>query len=196
MTDIEKRNLAEVRAGVSGLMPSLEKKKNMPIFKNWKPKTVAGKVLKGAAIGIGGATLLATGVGAAAGVIGGGGLLAGAAGGVGTLVKGVKSAGGGVKTVLSKVSAGATKLLTGQSKEELAILKEAKSEAKEAKSKIDLVKKLQKTGLSEAEARIRAGLSFDQLPKVDGVETKSNNMLMYAGLGLAALFLLPKLLKR
>lgn len=192
MTDIEKRRNAEIQAGV--IAPAQLKSEKMAI--KWKPKTVAGKILKGAAIGIGGAGLLATGIGAAVGVVGGGGLLAGAAGGVGTLVKGVKAAGGGVKTVLSKVSAGATKLLTGQSKEELAVLKEAKKEAKEAANKIDLVKKLQKTGLSETEARIRAGLTVSELPKLDGVETGSKNMLMYAGIGLAALFLLPKLLKR
>ena len=127
----------------------------MPLFKNWKPKTVAGKILKGATIGIGAVGLAATGVGAVAGVIGGTGLLAGAAAGVGTVVKAI---GGGTKAVVSKVGGSALKLITGQSKEERQIIKEAKDEARIAKGKQDLMQKLQKLGLSQSEAASKAGI--------------------------------------
>jgi hypothetical protein len=165
----------------------------------WKPKTIAGKILKGVAIGGAGVTALATGVGAVGGVIGGTGLLAGAVKGVGSVVKAV---GGGVKTVASKVSAGAVKLVTGQSKEDLQLVKEVKAETKAAAAKLDLVNRLEKAGASPEAARMKAGLSNLSIPKLEGLQDtpadaqKKTNMLVYAGLGLAALFLLPKLLKR
>ena len=185
----------------------------MGILKNWKPKTVAGKILKGSAIGIGGGALLATGVGAVVGAVGGTGLLAGAAAGVGTAVKVVKGAGTVTKTVMSKVSASAVKLVTGQTKEEREILKEAKQDARLAQSKANLVAKLVKTGLSEAQARSKAGLSDEGSTYQQADKTVSellpeeaagklikpkgvNQNLVYAGLGLAALFILPKILKR
>ncbi len=185
----------------------------MGILKGWKPKTVAGKILKGAAIGIGGGALLATGVGAVVGAVGGTGLLAGAAAGVGTAVKIAKGAGAVTKTVMSKVSASAVKLVTGQTKEERAILKEAKQEARFAQGKANLIQKLIKTGLSEKAAMEKAGITetgstyqqadkevssllpeeaADKLIKPKGIDNK----IVYAGLGLAALFLLPKILKR
>ena len=98
----------------------------------WKPKTIAGKILKGAAIGIGGGALLATGVGAIVGAVGGTGLLAGAAAGLGGVVKVAKGAGTVTKSVMSKVSASAVKLVTGQSKEDREILKEAKQDSPSA----------------------------------------------------------------
>lgn len=185
----------------------------MGLFSNWKPGTIAGKILKGAVIGVGGAAALASGVGAIAGAVGGAGLLAGAAGGVGSVIKAV---GGGTKTVLSKVSASAAKLITGESKEERQILREVKADAKAAQNKAEFVQKLMKAGLSEKEARIKAGLPADSGPSLVYEEKtvsellpeeaaekialdrpgKINPGVIYAGLGLAALFLLPKILKR
>lgn len=150
----------------------------MGLFKNWKPKTVAGKILKGTTIGVLGVGAVATGVGAVAGAVGGAGLLAGAASGVGTLVKGVGKVAGGGKTVLSKVSASAVKLVTGESKEERAILKEVKDQAKQAKEQNEFIQKLVKAGLSEKEAYAKLGLTYP----VSGDEKTESGIGFLAGL--------------
>lgn len=194
----------------------------MGLFKNWKPKTKVGKVLKGVTIGATAVAAVATGVGAVAGAAGGVGLLAGAAKGLGTVVRGVKALGGGTKTVMSKISGGASKLLTGQSKEENEIIKQAKLEARTAAQSNTAVDKLMKLGVSENDARIKLGLPIlldtktedagtDFLSKMRaglfgggtaGTETGTGTAkmpdqkaLIYGGLGLAALLFLPKLLK-
>lgn len=190
----------------------------MGLFKNWKPKTKVGKVLKGVTIGATAVAAVATGVGAVAGAAGGVGLFAGAAKGLGTVVRGVKGFGGGTKTVLSKISGGAAKLLTGQSKEENEIIKQAKAEARTAAQSNNAIDKLMKLGVSENEARLKLGLPMltdtktedegeDFLSKLRSglfgakeTETgkaspKNEKALIYGGLGLAALFILPKILK-
>lgn len=189
----------------------------MGLFKKWQPKTKFGKIMKGVTIGSVGVAGIATGVGAVAGAVGGVGLFAGAAKGVGTLVKAV---GGGTKVIGSKISASAVKLLTGQSKEENAIIKEVKDQAKAAAQSNDAVSKLMKLGLSEGEARAKLGLSQlsdDKQPDTDDLGfwgklisgenkiasdvnasaplPKDNKMLIYGGLGMLGLLFLPKILK-
>jgi len=185
----------------------------MGLFKRWKPKTKLGKVLKGVTIGAVGAAAIATGVGAIAGAAGGIGIFAGASKGIGTLVRTI---GGGSKIVGSKISASAAKLLTGQTKEQNAIINQVKSEAKTAAQTQDAVKKLMNLGLTETIARQKLGLSAlvdTVIPDTDDLgflgklretftgeqppppEEKDNKLIIYAGLGLLGLFLLPKILK-
>ena len=148
-------------------------KKIVNKFKDWKPKTIAGKILKplSAVAAVGGALVgTVASAGAIAGVIGGGGLLAGAAAGVTTAVKvvgsvggavgtGAKAVGGGVKKVMSKLGAGAANLITGQSKENRQIIAAAKDEVKEVNQKKSLIDKLIGLGYSEKDAMAKAGIS-------------------------------------
>jgi len=174
----------------------------------WKPKTIAGKILKGAVIAGGTALALGSGVGAIAGAVGGTGLLAGAAAGTGTVVKTLSAVGqgagklvGGVAkgtvNTLSKVGTAAVNLVTGTTQAERKQVREVKNEAKAAQDQLDQVQRLINAGADEAKARSMVGLTSTELPELNGkVVPGSNNMLMYAGLTLAALFLLPKILKR
>jgi hypothetical protein len=195
----------------------------MKIFKNWKPKTVLGKVLKGATIGLGVAATAATGIGAVAGVIGGGGLLAGAVAGGGTVVKAIKGVAKGVKVVTSKVAGSAINLVTGTSKEQRDIVQSVKKEAKEAQSQQKLVQKLMNLGKSRSEAESLAGVQKGEtvsggvLSGIAGFLSGKRNevlqetggavsvgggagldpkLITYAGLALAGLFLLPKILRK
>ena len=106
-------------------------------------------------------------MGAVAGAIGGAGILAGAAAGVGSVVKVAGKVGGaigkGTKVVTSKVAASAAKLVTGQGKEERAIIAQVKDEAKEAQSKLNLAEKLQKLGKTKDEAYRLAGITSAEL---------------------------------
>lgn len=180
----------------------------MAIFKNWKPKTVLGKVTKGATIGLGATALVATGVGAVAGAVGGGGLLAGAIAGGSSVVKVAgtvaKTVGTATKTVASKVAAGAVNLVTGNNKEQQAIIKEVKKEAKDAKEKKQFADKLMKLGLSRQEAMSKAGIWEGEeleivLKDQPGIlaklrsETKSTEKIE-TGVKKAGSFLIPALL--
>lgn len=190
----------------------------MGLFKNWKPKTIAGKILKGTTIGVLGAATIASGVGAIGGAIGGAGLLAGAAGGVGKLVSAAGKVASGTKTVVNKVSASAVNFVTGTNKEQREVINQVKDEARNAKEQLKFVDKLKKAGLSEAEAYAKAGISYvtggdkktidagtgfiaDQLvggnQKSMGpvFDKKPDNVLIYGGLALAGLFLIPKIMK-
>lgn len=186
----------------------------MGIFSKWKPKTIVGKILKGTTIGLGVAATAATGIGAVAGIVTGGGALAGAIAGGGAVVKAVKGAGTVAKTVTSKVAGGAINLVTGMNKEQREIVKDIKEEAKEAKDKQQFAQKLINLGKTESEANALAGivvkeseagtvkesglLGFLQEKRMEGEKTQlitgtNKNLLMYAGLGLASLFVLPAL---
>lgn len=156
----------------------------------WKPKTIAGKIIKGAVIGGGSILGLAAGVGT-----------------VGGIVKGVGAVAGGktglvaVKNVIDKVAATATNLVTGTTKAERDIIKTFKARTKEEKDKIELFNKLVKAGATEAEARSAAGIKTEELQAEDrkGAAVTSvmqNKTLLYAAAGLLALVFLPKLLKR
>jgi len=156
----------------------------------WKPKTIAGKIIKGAVIGGGSVLGLASGIGA-----------------VGGIVKGVGAVAGGktglvaVKNVIDKVGAASTNLVTGTTKAERDIIKSFKSKTKEEKDKLDLFKKLVKAGATEAEARSAAGIKTEELQNESRKEAAvtsllQNKTILYAAAGLLALVFLPKLLKR
>ena len=156
----------------------------------WKPKTIAGKILKGAVIGGGSILGLATGVGMVGGVV----KRTGVINGVLTSLK-------GTKTVIDKVGASAVNLVTGTTKEQRETLREVKDEANEAKNQLQYVDKLIAAGATPEKARQLAGIQEDELQALpDGTKINSAGMsgktLLWIAAGAAALFLLPKLLKR
>lgn len=154
-------------------------------------KTIFGKILKGAAIA-GGSIL---GLGAVKGIIQGVGVAAGVGSSVGTVGK-----------VIDKVGTAAVNLVTGTTKDERAQVKEVKTEAKEAADKLEQVDRLVKAGATIAAARSIVGLPAETLTTYEGETiqtagigefiTANKKIIMIAGGVLAALFLLPKLLKR
>lgn len=167
----------------------------------WKPKTVAGKLLKGAVIAGGSILGLAAGSNLVSSIAGNAVKAASTAKGTGALAKvgGVLS---NFNLKVDKVKEGAANLLTGFTKEQRQIINKAKDEAKTEAQKLEVVEKLVSLGVDPAEARSQAGLSPAQLLTYDGEPVKAtmlgmdNKTLLYLGGALAALFILPKLFKR
>jgi len=152
-----------------------------------------GKILKGAVIGGGSLLGLATGIGGIKGIAGGVGALKGASKGIGGLVK-----------VVDKVKDGAVNLVTGTTKDERAQVKQVKATTQAAIDKLDQVQRLIDAGATAADARAMVGLSPTELTELSGEPIKQAGMfdflqnkivLMVLG-GLAALYFLPKLLKK
>lgn len=168
----------------------------------WKPKTVAGKLLKGAVIAGGSILGIAAGTGLVTKIAGGAASVAASAKGTGALAKvgGVLS---NINTKIDKVKESAGNLLTGLTKEQRQIINKAKESARTEAQKLEVVEKLVSFGMSPAEARSQAGLEPEQLVEYDGEKVQSaglfgmsNKTLMYVAAGLAALFILPKIFKR
>jgi len=174
----------------------------------WKPKTIAGKILKGVAIG--GAAV--AGVAAIAGTGGAaGGVAASVLTGLGTVVKKVAT---GAKKTVSTVANASANLVTGLSTEQRKIIEAQKDETRTELKKLEVVDKLIKAGATVQTAAAKAGVALSSLAGMYGLpseaekaaaqiqevnyETKplasNNKLLMYAGGAVLALFLLPKLL--
>jgi len=187
----------------------------MGLFSGWKPKTIAGKILKGV-VTIGAPVAAAvTGVGAVVGAISGVGAVAGAVAGVSKVAGVVKGGFTATGRVIDTVSTAATNLVTGTTKEQREIIKEQKKENRADIQKVNAIEKLINAGASVKEAAAKIGVPLAQLAGMFGLpsegdqlaqytaETKDttiqatdkNKMLMYAAAGLAALFLLPKIFK-
>lgn len=165
----------------------------MAIFPNWKPKTVAGKLIKGAVLGGGSILGLVTGLGAIGGVVKGVGVGAG-----------IKAAAGTTKTVIDKVGASAVNLITGTTAEQRQILSEYKQELKTEAQKLEFANKLVELGMSQEEARAKAGISAAETVKGESdikpatvlSSIGNNKVLMWGLIGVGVLFLLSKLNKR
>lgn len=158
----------------------------------WKPKTVAGKILKGAVIAGGSVLGLATGFGAVGGVIKGVGALKGASTGI-----------GGLTRVFDKVGESAVNLVSGTTKETRKIIQEVKDKTKAELQKMQLVDKLVKAGATVQEAKAKAGIADAELTEYQGKPVQSmsfgdyfKNPAILAAAGIVAFFILPKLLKR
>jgi len=159
----------------------------------WKPKTIMGKIIKGAVIGGGSLLGLATGIGGIKGIAGGIGALKGASKGIGGLVQ-----------VVDKVKNGAVNLVTGTTADERNQVKQVKATTKAALDKLDQVQRLIDAGATAADARAMVGLSNTELTEISGEQIKQagmfdflqNKTVLYALGGLAALYFLPKLLKK
>ena len=158
----------------------------------WKPKTVVGKILKGAVIAGGSVLGLATGFGAIGGVIKGVGALKGASTGIAGLTK-----------VFDKVGQSAVNLVTGTNKDERNLITQVKDQTKAEIHKLSLVDKLVKAGATITEAKAKVGISDNELTTYDGAPVQKmgigdyfNNPYILAGAALVALIFLPKLLKK
>lgn len=158
----------------------------------WKPKTIAGKILKGAVVAGGSVLGLATGIGAISGIAKGVGAVKGASTGIGGLVK-----------TVDKIGQSAVNLVTGTTKEERQIISEVKAEAKDAQHQLDMVDKLVRAGATVEAARAKLGITSTELKEFDGEPVKSSSMfdflqnknVLLIGGAILALIVLPKLLK-
>jgi hypothetical protein len=161
----------------------------MTAFKN----TIVGRILKGAAkvaLPVVGAI---TGIGAISGVIKG----VGALHGIGGVIQDVGGVAGTVKKVIDKVAVSAVNLVTGTTQPERVQVREQKAMTKAETDKWQQVDRLMKAGASRESAMSSVGVTDEvELTAYQGVVNKPNNkLLIYAGVGLAAFFLLPKILK-
>jgi hypothetical protein len=158
----------------------------------WKPKTIFGKILKGAVTAGGTVLGLATGIGAISGIAKGTGALAG-------ITKGI----GAIKPMVDKVGQGAAKLITGKNKEERQLINAQKDATRAEQHKLDLVDDLVRAGATPEQARAKVGLSNVQLTSLDGeiIPTSAgfdfsfDNPIVKYGSMAAGLFILAKVLK-
>ncbi|MEA2065634.1 MAG: hypothetical protein U9O65_00805 [Thermotogota bacterium] len=185
---------------------------------HWAPKTVAGKILKGVVtVGVPAAAAV-TGVGAAAGAVTGAGLLGGVITAASKVKNVVKSGISGATGIVDKVATGAGNLVSGITKEQRQILKNARADIRADTQKVRLVEKLVNEGLSVKDAAARASVPLSALAGMFGLPAvteenvqeyaladeevsamttkKSNKGLLLAGAGALALLVLPNLFKR
>ena len=160
----------------------------MTAFKN----TIFGKILTGAAKVVLPVVGAVTGIGAIAGIVKG----VGAISGIGSAVK---TATGGIKAVIDKVGASAVNLVTGTTQAEREQVKAVKEVTKAEADKWEQVDRLVKAGATREQAMATVGVSEPKLTEYQGLAASTvvpkSNLLIYAGVGLAALLILPKLLK-
>lgn len=172
----------------------------------WKPKTIAGKILKGATIA--GGSVLGLAVGTS--IVGkAGGIVKAAVNAVknrktakGTTV--LSNAGAtvtsGIKATVDKVKESAVNLVSGLTAEQREILKQERQQTRAEEQKLKLIDKLIRAGATPAEARAKAGLEPEELVTYDGAPVQSagfgdllqnKNILIALG-AIAALFMLTK----
>lgn len=159
----------------------------------WKPKTIAGKLLKGAVIAGGSVLGVATGVNLI-GKVGGVALKSGTA----ALAKtgGVLS---NVRTKVDRVAESAKNLVTGITKEQREQVLKVKQDLKTEAEKLKLVDKYVAQGVPIETARAKAGLMEMELTEYAGEPVKSagfgdifqnKGVLMAVAAAAAAYFLL------
>jgi hypothetical protein len=137
----------------------------------WKPKTIAGKILKGVAIagaGVGAiAAIAATGGAAAPAVAVAGKGLVGKL--VGMTAKAVVQSGKGI----SAVAKGAANLVSGITADQRAMVKEQKAETKTGLQVLKTVKKLMNAGATAKEAAAKVGIPLEELGGSLGIPTEN-----------------------
>lgn len=159
----------------------------------WKPKTIAGKILKGAVIGGGSILGLVSGIGAVSGITKGTGVLAG-----------IGKSMGGLRNTVDKVAKRGVDLITGSSQAQRQMINAQRQQTREDQDKLDLVDKLVRAGSSPEAARAKAGLDPVQLVEYQGEKVQSagvfdflqNKNVLIALAGLAGIFLLLKSKRR
>jgi len=179
----------------------------------WKPKTVAGKILKGAVIAGGSVLGLVTGVG----IIGkAGGVIARSAAAIKTAANSVtaedKAKGttvisrvgqtitSGVRATVDKVKDSAINLVAGTTAAQRDYIKSIKARSREEQEKLLAVEKAVNAGATVAEARAAVGLSAAELTSYDGEKIQQagmfdflqNKNVLYVLGGVALLFILSK----
>lgn len=150
----------------------------------WKPKTIAGKILKGLTIGaavVGGVAAIAATGGTATPLVTTGagffgkviGVTAKAATQVGKAVGAV--AGGAYKGISAVAKAGAN-LVTGITAEQRRMIKEEKQETKEDVQKLTTIQKLINAGATVTEAAAKVGVSTDELKGSFGIPSEAETV--------------------
>ena len=183
---------------------SLQKSKAMA----WKPKTIAGKILKGAVVGGGSVLGLVSGtaiVGKVGGVIGGvvKNIRAGKSipnSGTTALSTAGQTVTSGIRKVVDNVKESAGNLISGITKEQRDLVRAQKEETREYLDKLKTVDKLVNAGATPAEARSKVGLQPEELETYDGEPVKTagigdllqNKNILYVLAALAAVFMLSK----
>lgn len=141
----------------------------------WKPKTIAGKILKG--IVIGGAAVAGTalvfgsgGAAAPAVAVAGKGLLGKIIGGAGKVIKGA-----GIKVVkgVSAAAKAGANLVSGITAEQRGFIHTAKDESRAEMQKLTTIEKLVKAGKSVAEAAGQVGVPLTALKGLFGIPADS-----------------------
>lgn len=182
----------------------------------WKPKTIAGKILKGAVIAGGSVLAVGAGVGAiggaAAGVVKAGGIFKKIGKGIGGLFK-KKGTAALTKnetplsgnTGIDKLKESVGNLFSGVTAEQRKLVRAAKDEVRTDQQKIKTMQKLVDAGDDPMTALSKVGLSSDQVQELpDGTPLNQSSLagifqnktvMIVLGI-LAAIFILPKLLKR
>lgn len=133
----------------------------------WKPKTIAGKILKGVVIGaagIAGITAIAAtgGTAAPAVAVAGKGLIGKL---VGVTAKAVVQTGKGI----SAVAKGAANIVSGITEEQRDMVKEQKAETKTGLQALKTIEKLMNAGATVEKAAAEVGVPMDQLKGSFGV---------------------------
>jgi len=142
----------------------------------WKPKTIAGKILKGVTIagaGVGAiAAIAATGGAAAPAVaVAGKGLLGKL---VGMTAKAAVQTGKGV----SAVAKGAVNLVSGLTAEQREMVREQKAETRQGEQILLTIKKLMNAGATAQEAAAKIGVSTDELKGSFGIPSDTEAALI------------------
>lgn len=141
----------------------------------WKPKTIAGKILKGLAIagaGVGAITAIAaTGGTAALGVATAGKGILGKL--IGVTAKAAVQTGKGI----SAVAKGATNLVSGLTSEQREMVREQKAETKDGEQILLTIKKLMNAGATAQEAAAKVGVSTDELKGSFGIPSDTEAAL-------------------
>jgi len=174
----------------------------------WKPKTIAGKILKGAVVAGGSVLGLVAGtaiVGKVGGVIGGvvKNIRAGKSipnSGTTALSTAGQTVTSGIRKVVDNVKESAGNLISGIKKEQRDLVRAQKEETREYLDKLKTVDKLVNAGATPAEARAKVGLQPEELETYDGEPVKTagigdllqNKNILYVLAALAAVFMLSK----
>lgn len=156
----------------------------------WKPKTVMGKLLKGAAMAGGSVVAMYTGNKIITNIL----QRTGKAKGHTALSLKSGNSVVSLSGTLDRIKEGAARLVTGKTKELRGKVNQAREEARELIMKQKTAEKLVSLGKGAAEARALAGLDPEELPEMDGKPIKkNNNMILFGGLALGAILLLSKI---
>jgi len=150
----------------------------MGLFSKWKPKTIAGKILKGVVQVATPVAAIATGVGAIGGAISGAGLIGGAISGIKTTAKVAAGVVGVAKRTVSTVGSAAANLLTGQTQEQRKLVRDQKAQTRADMAKLETVDKLIKAGAKVEEAATKAGVPIGSLAGMFGLPTAEEIEIM------------------
>lgn len=178
----------------------------------WKPKTIAGKILKGAVVAGGTVLGLAAGTSIVGKLVNGAKTVLTKNGateivkttvenkGTTALMKSGNTVLGNIKQSVDQLKQNAVNLITGVNKEQRELIKAQKQESREYQQKLRTVEKLVNAGATASEARAKVGIAPEELTTYEGEKIQSSGMfdflqnknVLYILGGLAVIFLLTK----